>query len=252
MTQRKISRNRSDDTVWLYGTHSVVAALNNPKRQAKQLLVSGPIPSQLKLDHHKDLTVKHVTRREIDSLLPKRVAHQGLLLKVSNLPGISIDIVTESHSPQIVIVLDRITDPRNVGAILRSAAAFGVKAVICTKRHAPPSTGTLAKAAAGGLEIVPLIRVTNLARTLSALKNAEFRVIGLDPEAPETLRKVLSDEPDMLVNNIALVLGAEGHGLRRLTTRHCDVLVKVPIATAVASLNVSNAAAIALYAISQH
>ena len=175
------------------------------------------------------------------------------MLKVSNLPGISIDIVTESHSPQIVIVLDRITDPRNVGAILRSAAAFGVQAVICTKRHAPPSTGTLAKAAAGGLEIVPLIRVTNLARTLSALKSAEFRIVGLDSEAPETLRGVLLDEPNMCVNNIALVLGAEGHGLRRLTARHCDVLVKVPITTAVASLNVSNAAAIALYAIfNQH
>ncbi len=162
-----------------------------------------------------------------------------------------LEAAWQAPRPRLAVVLDRITDPHNVGAIVRSAAAFGACAVIHTERHAPPLTGTLAKAAAGALEIIPLIRVVNLARALDQLKDRGFWMLGLDPAAPLTLaeaREVTVAAPE---EDLALVLGGEGQGLRRLTAERCDQRVRLPIAPAIDSLNVSNAAAIALYALSR-
>jgi 23S rRNA (guanosine2251-2'-O)-methyltransferase len=188
-------------------------------------------------------------RHALEKLLPPDAAHQGLALLVEKLPGRDLEslleALPESNRPETILVLDQITDPHNVGAILRSAAAFGALAAIVPEHGAPAVTGALAKAASGALETVPLLRVVNLARALERLKKSGFWTLGLDETAPQNLAAL--DLPP----RIALVLGAEGAGLRRLTREHCDYLAKLPTRPAMASLNVSNAAAVALYALAQ-
>ena len=262
MAQSKASRARERGSVWLFGTHPVIAALNNPERGLRRLLIVGETPTSLPEERLIGLKPEHVSRAEIEARLPPGAVHQGVALLASVLAPRSIEVVFEATAPRLAVVLDRITDPHNVGAIVRSAAAFGASAVIVTERHAPPLSGTLAKAAAGALETMPVVRVVNLARALDRLKLEGFRVIGLDPAAPRTLADALNDAKATddakatggasasALEDVALVLGAEGRGLRRLTAERCDERVRLPIATAVESLNVSNAAAIALYALS--
>ncbi|HEX7969008.1 MAG TPA: 23S rRNA (guanosine(2251)-2'-O)-methyltransferase RlmB, partial [Stellaceae bacterium] len=184
-------------------------------------------------------------RRGFDALLPQGAVHQGMALAAEPLPARDIDDVLDALSdlpePHVIVLLDQVTDPHNVGAILRSAAAFAARAVVMPEHGAPPVTGALAKAASGALEAVPLLRVTNLARALDRLKEAGVWCLGLEEGAEKTLTET---DPG---SRVALVLGAEGSGLRRLTRERCDLLARLPTLGAPASLNVSNAAAIALY-----
>jgi len=225
--------------MWLYGTHAVTAALANPERRIRRLVATAEVARTLPAG---SLSAEPLTRPEIDRLLPAGAVHQGLAAQVEPLPGWGIeDVGRAAPARAVVVVLDQVSDPHNVGAILRSAAAFGALAVVVPDRHAPEETGALAKSASGALERMPLVRVTNLARALEILKGDGFWIAGLAADAPVTLAEA------GLSGRVALVLGAEGEGLRRLTRTHCDHLVRLPISSAVESLNVSNAAAVALY-----
>jgi 23S rRNA (guanosine2251-2'-O)-methyltransferase len=235
---------------WLYGNHAVLAALANPERIVRRLVATPEAARTLAdklaaagLGRHLAPT-EQVERVEIDRLLPAGAVHQGIALLVEPLPQVGIEDVARTASAReraVVVVLDQVTDPHNVGAILRSAAAFGALAVVVPDRHSPEETGALAKAASGALERVPLVRVTNVVRALDDLKAGGFWTAGLAADAPVTLAAAT------LSGRIAMVMGAEGEGLRRLTREHCDHLVKLPMTDAVESLNVSNATAVALY-----
>jgi 23S rRNA (guanosine2251-2'-O)-methyltransferase len=229
-------------TVWLYGIHAVQAALENPARRLRRLVVTeeGSANLTARLPQPWALTPETVDRARIDQLLGRDAVHQGAALLADLLPQPVLATALERPGP--VLVLDQVTDPRNIGAILRSAAAFGVAAVIVQERHAPEETGSLAKAASGALETVPLLRAVNLARTIVMLKAANFWVVGLDAEATGAL-----DGAAFKDRRVALVLGGEGSGLRRLTRESCDELAKLPMAGIMESLNVSAATAVALY-----
>jgi 23S rRNA (guanosine2251-2'-O)-methyltransferase len=179
-----------------------------------------------------------VRPQDIDRLLSPDAVHQGLLAEADPLPSPDIEDLAQDG---IVLVLDQITDPHNVGAILRSAAAFAVKAIVTTARHSPEATGVLAKAASGALELVPMITVQNLARALNELNDSGFQTVGLDSEGSEDLSNVVLREP------LALVLGAEGKGLRQLTRETCSVVARLDMPGEIKSLNVSNAAVLSLY-----
>jgi 23S rRNA (guanosine2251-2'-O)-methyltransferase len=235
---------------WLYGIHPVLAALANPQRRCDRLVATAETERALaaalaeRSSANPGLTIEIMSRAEIDRLLPGAV-HQGLALEVGPLEEPMLDEVlrqAESHERPVLVVLDQVTDPHNVGAVLRSAAAFGALGVVLTERHAPHVTAALAKAASGALETTALVRVGNLARALEEIKAAGFWCVGLAAEAAQSLAEARLD------GRTALVLGAEGEGLRRLTRERCDLLVRIPLASsAVSSLNVSNAAAVALY-----
>jgi 23S rRNA (guanosine2251-2'-O)-methyltransferase len=237
--------------VWLYGIHAVLAALANPDRRAYRVIVSGEAESTLApriatiSQGRSDLPRTEILPREtLERLLPRGAVHQGVAAQLDALEESDIEDViraTEALDSARVVVLDQVTDPHNVGAIIRSAAAFGTAAVIMPERNSPPSTGTLAKAASGAIERVPLVRVVNLSRALDRLKQAGFWCVGFDAGATTALHAA------DLSGKVAVVLGAEGEGLRRLTREHCDLMVRIPIGRSVESLNVSNAAAIALY-----
>ncbi|MBC8267900.1 MAG: 23S rRNA (guanosine(2251)-2'-O)-methyltransferase RlmB [Rhodospirillaceae bacterium] len=236
----------------IYGKHAVLAALANPDRKIHRLILTpeareslqSEIQNALKNGSYDNIETTIMDKRELADRLPVGAVHQGLALEVEALRGLHIeDIIDlcENDPTATIIILDQASDPHNIGAILRSAAAFGAAAVVIQDRHAPDITPVMAKAASGALERVALIRVTNLARAMDKAKEAGFWCIGLDGQAEASL-----GETD-LTGRVALVLGSEGSGLRRLTREHCDLLVKVPISGAVESLNLSNAAAIALY-----
>ncbi len=225
--------------LWLYGTHAVTAALENPARTIHQLVMTAETAKTWK-----GAGFETVERKDLDRWLPAGAVHQGIAVRVEPLPALELEMLARTApetGPALMVMLDQVTDPRNVGAILRSAAAFGALAVIVPDRHGPEETGTLAKAASGALERIPLVRVTNVARTLETLTKFGFWVVGLAGEASLTLAE------SGLSGKVVLTLGAEGEGLRRLTREHCDVLVRLPTSEAMESLNVSNAAAIALY-----
>jgi 23S rRNA (guanosine2251-2'-O)-methyltransferase len=248
------------DRLWLHGVHPVLAALANPERQCRRLLVTqeqaerlGPRLEAALARHEGRLVPETADRAALDRLL-RGAVHQGIALEAEPLPEAFLqDLVirAESRPASLLVVLDQVTDPHNVGAVLRSAAAFGADGVVTTERHAPGETAALAKAAAGALDLVPLVRVGNLARSLGELKEAGFLCIGLDGHA-ETTIDAMPAPPRR-----ALVLGAEGTGLRRLTRDICDVLARIPMAAraygggALDSLNVSNAAAVALFALTR-
>jgi 23S rRNA (guanosine2251-2'-O)-methyltransferase len=229
-------------TVWLYGLHAVQAALANPQRRLRRLVLTeeGSAALAARLPAPWSLTPETVDRARIDQLLGRDAVHQGAALLADLLPQPVLATALERPGP--VLILDQVTDPRNIGAILRSAAAFGVAAVIVQERHAPEETGSLAKAASGALETVPLLRAVNLARTIVMLKAANLWIVGLDAEAKGNLEGAAFKE-----RRVALVLGGEGSGLRRLTRESCDELAKLPMAGIMESLNVSAAAAVALY-----
>lgn len=224
--------------VWLYGRHAVFAALANPARQFRRLLVTKNTLGQLpRLPA--GLQPQIVEAQELEAMLPREAVHQGLLLEARMLDDITIEDLIATNRP--VLLLDQVTDPHNIGAILRSAAAFDAAGVIVTKHNAPEETGTLAKSASGALELVPVVRVANLVQAMEQLKSGGYWVAGMDGKATQTLAEA------KLSAKTALVMGAEGSGLRRLTEEKCDLLVKLPISARMESLNVSNAAAIALY-----
>ncbi|WP_135469277.1 TrmH family RNA methyltransferase [Crenalkalicoccus roseus] len=229
--------------VWLHGLHPVAAALANPARRLRRLLLTAEAEAALaaRLPPPWRIAPERAERARFATFLPEDAVHQGAALLAEPLPAVPLDrALAQGTGP--VLVLDQVTDPRNVGAILRSAAAFGAAALVLQDRHAPPETGALARAASGALEVVPVVRVVNLARTLDELKRAGLWVVGLEAGAPVTLAQA-----GLGGRRVALVLGGEGEGLRRLTRETCDELARLPIAPEMESLNVSAAAAVALY-----
>ena len=257
-----------DAAIWLYGVHAVRAALANPRRRCLRLLTTAEAgerlaqampdgeKSQKSQKSRKSETptpaIETVARERIERLLAVGAVHQGVALLAEPLPQPAIqEFLAHGRQPggatgetgrrMVVVVLDQVTDPQNTGAVLRSAAAFGAAALITTRRHAPPESGALAKAASGALEHVPYLQVGNLARALDALKAAGFWSLGLSGEATQGLAEADPGGP------LVLVLGAEGVGLRRLTAEACDVMARLPTQGPIDTLNVSNAAAVALY-----
>ena len=227
------------DTVILYGWHSVTLALANPKRKIRKLYATENAVRRLTEENITPRVTPEIVRPDqIANRLSADAVHQGLLVEADPLPALDI---AEVEADGIVLVLDQLTDPHNVGAILRSAAAFAVKAVVTTARHSPEATGVLAKSASGALDLVPIVAVPNLARALDALKERGFLTVGLDSEGETDLSQAPLREP------LALVLGAEGRGLRQLTRQTCDIRARLELPGAIKSLNVSNAAALSLY-----
>ncbi len=265
---RRPSPGTGEAGIWLYGVHPVRAALANPRRRCLRLLATAEAAKRLALaplDGERSQksgvsapAIETVARERIDQVLPAGAVHQGLALLAEPLPQPAIQELlapghptgsgtkgsrrrVEGSGRRVVVVLDQVTDPQNAGAVLRSAAAFGAAALITTRRHAPPESGTLAKAASGALEHVPYVQVGNLVRALDTLKSAGFWCLGLSGDAESSLAEADPGGP------LVLVLGAEGTGLRRLTAEACDVTARLPTRGPIDALNVSTAAAVALY-----
>jgi len=251
--QDRRSRNKPDSVglrpnakgaYFLFGRNSVEAALKNSDRKCVRL-----IGTEKALSDKSIINIRPNLRTEvapdadiIASAVPEGSPHQGLLLEVRNLPGMHIeDLKPIDGQPNIILMLDQVTDPHNVGACMRSAAAFGAKALITQDRNSPSESGVLARAAAGGLEQLPWLQVPNLSHSLEKLRAMGYWNVGLDGNTKMSIRDVSLGE------NIVIVMGSEGSGLRPLVKRNCDVIAKIPMAGAIESLNVSNAAAIALY-----
>lgn len=241
--QHWVPRRNVAPGLWLYGHHAVQAALANPRRKLKRLVATERAAEAL--DKKSLGRVRHeiVDADAVSRLLPQGSVHQGVALECEPLPSRDVsEIATADEDARtIVVVLDQISDPHNVGAILRSAAAFGVRAVIGQDRHAPPESGVLAKAASGALDIVDYLTVVNIARTLRELGSQGYWRVALMGDGEQPLKDAVA------MKNVALVLGSEGAGLRRLVREHCDTSAYVPMMSVMESLNVSNAAAIALY-----
>ena len=229
---------------WLWGKHAVKAALENPKRRLRKLLATPAAAAELTAAIARaNLTPQTADTEAIAKALPRDAVHQGLALLTDPLPELEIeDALAGTSGHRRLIVLDQVSDPHNLGAIMRSAAAFGACGVIVQERHSPPQSGVLAKAASGALETVPLIRVVNIARALDELGELSFWRLAFADEAAVPLNTL------NLARDLVLVLGAEGEGLRRLTRERCDIAVRLPTSAKMPSLNVSNAAAVALYA----
>ena len=245
---------------WLYGVHACVAALANPERDIRRIVCATQSAEDLELAVVDAANAAYEMcevprpqiewrdRRELDELVSRDAVHQGIVVETHPLPHPVIEDVIEAAEGQpsaCVVVLDQATDPRNIGAVMRTAAAFGALGVIVQDKHAPDITGALAKAASGAVERLPYVKVTNISRALDQLKAAEFWCVGFDGHTEDML------SAKTLQGRNALVLGAEGAGLRRLTRETCDLVVKIPMSDAVESLNLSNAAAIALYQFKQ-
>ena len=234
---------------WLYGSHAVIAALNNPNRFIHRLLLTKDARARLEKAFPPRLAsdaIKEVKSQELNELLGDEAVHQGIALNTSILsqPDAESFLISLKANKNALrfLILDQVTDPHNVGAILRSAAAFGVNAVIATDRHSPSENATLAKAAVGALEHVPYLKIVNLARFIPQLKQNDFWIYGLNSGEDQPLSAVTPSQRS------ALIVGAEGKGLRPLTLSHCDEAIAIPIdQSAMPSLNVSNATAIALY-----
>jgi 23S rRNA (guanosine2251-2'-O)-methyltransferase len=225
--------------VILFGLHAVVAALSNPKREVLRLTATENAAHRLgALIAKRRVTVEAASPRDLDRLLGPDSVHQGVALEVGELAPIGLD---EVEGNGILVVLDQVTDPHNVGAVLRSAAAFSASGLVLTERHSPPLSGALAKVASGALDLVPIVLVKNLAQALAELGERAVLRVGLAEEGADALEALPLTKP------LALVLGAEGKGLRHLTREHCDLLARISTKSALASLNVSNAAAIALH-----
>jgi 23S rRNA (guanosine2251-2'-O)-methyltransferase len=248
-TQASQKPGRSPEgLVRLYGVHAVEAALNNPARVPRRLLATENAARRLAVPlGTRAIVPERVSPRDLDRLLGPDAVHQGVLLETEPLSEPELgDLVATAQEAGPLLVLDHVTDPHNVGAILRSAAVFGGAGLVMTRRHSPPLDGALAKAASGALELVPVALVQNLARALGELREQGVRVIGLDGTAPTLI------EHEDFAPPLALVLGAEGKGLRQLTRETCDSLARIGSAGALASLNVSNAAAVALHVAALH
>lgn len=230
----------------LYGRHAVFAALDNPERVHRKLYVTHETAKEIVIP--KGLTVQYGDSYDLARLIPNDAPHQGYVLEVEPLenPWIGDIFALGEGNRRPLLVLDQVTDPHNVGAIMRSAVAFDAGAVITTQRHSPTESGVLAKSASGALELIPYIQAGNLADTLEELHRLGFQSIGLDSEGPQPL------EPTFAGDKIALVLGSEGKGLRQKTRETVTALARLDMPGAIKSLNVSNACAISLYAAKQH
>ena len=228
--------------LWLYGIHPVQMALNNPVRNIQEIWVVKQVKPLIKTT--RKIPIRVVEKNKIDTLLGSNAVHQGVCAKCMPLPNLCLADVLDRIAPTdpaCFVLLDQVSDPHNVGAIIRSGAAFNCCAVVVPENGAPYETGVLAKSASGALDLIPLIRVNNLVRAMSLLKGHNFWCIGLDGYATDTLSTL------KLPKRCAFIMGAEGDGMRRLTRENCDILAKLPINTKIESLNVSNAAAITLY-----
>ena len=226
-----------------WGKHAVAAALDNPDRKVLKAWATREAANFMQFPD--DVAVVMAEAPDLARLVPADAPHQGVVIECEPLEDVWLgDVLADAPDKAVLLVLDQVTDPHNVGAILRSAAAFGAIAIVTQDRHAPPEGGALAKAASGALETVPWVRVVNLNRALEEMAEAGFWRIGLAGEAKTTLADALG--PD----RVALVLGAEGPGMRANVREHCDALAKLPIRDEMESLNVSNAAAVSLYAAS--
>ena len=237
------ARGKADPDNWLWGRHPVLAALANPARKGMgRLLATEDRAAEIERDRpalngHK---IEVIDGPALTRMLPAGAVHQGLAFKVQPLEGVALEDIAEP-ARGVIVMLDQLTDPQNVGAIFRSALAFGAKGMVVQDRHSPALAGALAKAAAGATERLPCVRATNLSRALERLADLGWRAVGLDGLAGETLEQALDASPTVLV------MGSEGDGLRRLVAEHCDALARIPMPGGFESLNVSNAAAVALY-----
>ena len=229
------------DREMIYGVHPVSAALANNARGIWQVWATQNMADRLNsLLQQRGITAAIVHPREIDKRAGAGAVHQGVLIEVAALPQIHLDEITGGGT---VVLLDQVTDPHNVGAIMRSCAAFGVAALITTARHSPEGSAVLTKSASGAADLVPFIKVTNLARAMETLKDMGYCMVGLDSQAGEAVEQITLPGP------YAIVLGAEGKGLRQLTQTNCDTVARLNLPGSLVSLNVSNAAALTLYAL---
>jgi 23S rRNA (guanosine2251-2'-O)-methyltransferase len=238
----RAGRETAGGAEWLWGRHAVDAAVANPRREALRRVLAAP-GKAAHLEGRlagRDVRVETLDAHEIGRLLPPGAVHQGLALLAEPPEPLSLDELA-SPAKGLLVLLDQVADPQNVGAVFRSAAAFGARGVILQDRRAPPLSGALAKAAVGAVDQVPSARVVNLSRALEQLAEAGWRAVGLAGEADVPLDQAFDGSPTVLV------LGSEGEGLRRLVSEHCDVLASIPMPGGFESLNVSAAAAIALY-----
>ena len=240
MRRKARQATKAENRPRFWGRHAVAAALANPDRQIHRIWITREAAAQY--DIPSSIPVTYADAADLGRLVPRDAPHQGIVAEVERLDDLLLaDLLDQAGDGRPLLVLDQVTDPHNVGAILRSAAAFGALGIVTQDRHAPPESGALAKAASGALEAMPWVRVVNLARALDDIAAAGFWRIGLTGEADQTLAEALGPA------RVALVLGAEGEGMRQNTEAHCDALARLPI-TGIESLNVSNAAAVALYA----
>jgi len=237
------AESEDDGPIRLFGVHAVEAALHNPSRDVLRLAMTENAERRLaEAVAARGVSVERVTPRDLDRLLGADTVHQGILLETGPLPEPTLaDLAARAADGHPLIVLDQVTDPHNVGAILRSAAVFSAAGVVMTRRHSPPLNGTLAKSASGALELVPILLAPNLARTLTELKDQGFTVLGLAGEGDVLV------EDEAFTGPVAVVLGAEGKGLRQLTRETCHRLCRIATGGSLASLNVSNAAAVTLH-----
>jgi len=241
MRRKARQASKPDSRPRFWGRHAVAAALANPERQVVKLWVTHDAAADFDLPA--GVPVTYADAADLGRLIPRDAPHQGIVAEVEKLPDMWLgDLLDGAEERRPLLVLDQVTDPHNVGAILRSAAAFDALGLVTQDRHAPPESGALAKAASGALETVPWVRVVNLSRALDEIAEAGFWRVGLTGAADMTLAEALGPA------RVALVLGAEGEGMRQNTELHCDALARLPISERMESLNVSNAAAIALYA----
>lgn len=243
---------QSKSPLILYGRHPVLAAINNPERQITKILAIQDTVEEVRTacqNAGRNLgLVNQVDRKDIDRILPTDAVHQGFAVYAQELEEYSLDdicrMADEAENCHI-LVLDQVTDPQNIGAIIRSCVAFNTLALIMQDKNSPQETGTMAKASAGMIEHLPIVRVTNLSRAIEHLKEAEFWTIGMDGQAKTTIDKLKKGGKN------AIIMGSEGKGMRRLVEENCDITVKLPINEKVESLNVSTAAAIVLYEINK-
>ncbi|MEO1657836.1 MAG: 23S rRNA (guanosine(2251)-2'-O)-methyltransferase RlmB [Pseudomonadota bacterium] len=236
-------RPQTPDNVWLYGRHAVLAALKNAERNLVSLSLTENAAIWLG-EHAKVPGIAGVVKPQaIDKLLHAGAVHQGIAARMSDLPRRRLKEVCSASNPRPVVILDQVTDPQNIGAIIRVAAGFSAQAVIVQERRTPPLAGALAKAAAGTLETMPVIQAVNISRAIEALQEMGFAAAGLAGEGATPLPQYKEERP------LALVMGAEGKGLREGVRGHCDALISIPLAENVESLNVATAAAVALYAV---
>ena len=242
MSKTNKPNNNQKSSLILYGRHAVLEALQNQKRKCSKILCTKENADEIR--RVSKVTPQIVERKEIDKLLPPEAVHQGFALFCNELPPIALEDIIE-HSEALencnILFLDQVTDPQNIGAIIRSAVAFNCLALIVQDKNSPSETGSMAKASAGMIEHLPIVRVTNLARAIDELKDAGFWTIGMDGYAKTTVSELKKGGKN------AIIMGSEGKGMRRLIEENCDITVKLPMNPLVESLNVSTAAAIILY-----
>lgn len=231
----------------LYGRHAVVSALNNPNRKISKLVCTAENAIGLR-DEFPNLNIVVADKKDIDKLVPVDAVHQGYALFCTPLDNLSIEElceITANDDKCNVLVLDQVADPQNIGAIIRSCAAFGSKAIVVQDKNSPQESASMVKAAAGTFEFMPIVRVTNLSRAIEILKKNGFWIVGMDGYAKDTVEKLDKN------SKLAVIMGNEGSGMRRLIEESCDITVRLPISEKVESLNVSTAAAVVLYELSK-